>query len=62
MRHAALDRFRAKGRAEFEHFDVMRFDERFKGSEIDGPGARRHVVPCRKFHVVDMEPDQMMVQ
>src|SRR5258706_341246 len=50
--------FRWNAGAEFQHFDVFRFDEWFEGSPINHSTSRRAMVASRKLHVMDMKPVQ----
>lgn len=44
-----------QSRAEFEHANVVRFNERFQGGKVDGSSARGAMIAARKLHVVNVE-------
>ena len=48
-----------EGRAEFEDFQMVGFDEGFKRFEIHGAGAWRAMVTARELDVVDVEANEV---
>src|SRR5205823_4193119 len=60
--YAALDFSQGQRGAEFEDFDVVRFDQRREGREIHFASAGGAVVAPRELDIVDVEPGQPVAQ